>query len=60
MCVHLVFATFTMAVATLLFHSWMFHVLFLMTMISMSAYNASSFYKHQFLHDAVEEAAKKK
>ncbi len=59
MCVHLVFACFTMTVATLLFHSWVFHVVFLLTMISMSAYNASSFYKHQFLHDAVEEAKKK-
>jgi hypothetical protein len=59
MGVHLVFACFTMAVATLLFFSWWFHVLFLLTMISMSAYNASSFYRHQFLQDAVEEAKKK-
>ncbi len=60
MGVHLVFASFTMAVATMLFYSWYLHVLFLLTMISMSAYNASSFYKAQFLQDAAEEASKKK
>ncbi len=60
MCVHLVFASFTMAVATMLFYSWQLHVLFLLTMISMSAFNASSFYKAQFLQDAAEEASKKK
>lgn len=57
--IHILFATFTMSVATLLFYSWHLHALFLMTMISMSAYNASSFYKAQFMQDAAEDAKKK-
>lgn len=51
MLIHLSFASACMAFATLLFHSWISHFAFLATLLTMSAWNASSFYRAQFVAD---------
>jgi hypothetical protein len=48
MCTHVVFGVFTMVVAAMWWWFWWAHLLFILTIATLSAYNASAHYNDQF------------
>lgn len=58
MAVHVVFGLFTMVAACIWWHYQWAHVLFIITMVLASIYNASKHYSDQFQSDREKETTK--